>query len=97
MDKKIKLPLSCPSCETKLKVRTMHCDSCGTEVNGKFDLPLLASLNSEEQIFIINFVKFSGSIKEMSKHLKLSYPSVRNLLDEIIEKIKKNESHEKSE
>jgi hypothetical protein len=94
MEKKIKLPLNCPSCETKLKVRTMHCDSCGTEVNGKFDLPLFTSLNSDEQEFIINFVKFSGSIKEMSKHLNLSYPSVRNLLDEIIEKIHKIEVYE---
>lgn len=94
MEKKIKLPLNCPSCEEKLKVRTMHCDSCGTEVNGNFDLPPLASLNTDEQNFIINFVKFSGSIKEMSKHLSLSYPSVRNLLDEIIEKIHKIEDYE---
>lgn len=94
MEKKIKLPLNCPSCESKLKVRTMHCDLCETEVNGKFDLPLLASLSMDEQNFIINFVKFSGSIKEMSKHLNLSYPSVRNLLDEIIEKINDIQDYE---
>lgn len=94
MEKKFRLPLNCPSCQAKLKVNTMHCLSCETEVKGNFDLPLLASLNSNEQDFIVNFMKFSGSIKEMSKHLNLSYPSVRNLLDEIIEKIHKIEDYE---
>ncbi|TVQ90787.1 MAG: DUF2089 family protein, partial [Bacteroidetes bacterium] len=48
---------------------------------------LLASLNLDEQDFIIEFVKSSGSLKEMARHLGLSYPSVRNRLDELISKI----------
>jgi hypothetical protein len=39
-------------------------------------------------MFILHFVLFSGSNKDMAKHLNLSYPTVRNMLDEIIEKIK---------
>jgi hypothetical protein len=69
----------------------MQCDRCSTEVHGQFKLPVLAELSAEEQAFILNFVKNSGSLKEMAKQLKLSYPSVRNLLDEIIEKIKSYE------
>jgi hypothetical protein len=41
----------------------------------------------EEQDFILRFVRCSGSLKDMAKQLGLSYPTVRNLLDEIIEKI----------
>jgi hypothetical protein len=69
----------------------MQCDRCSTEVHGQFKLPVLVELSAEEQAFILNFVKNSGSLKEMAKQLKLSYPSVRNLLDEIIEKIKSYE------
>lgn len=82
-----KLPLYCPSCETKLKVRSLTCEKCNSTVEGLYSLPILTSLNQEDQQFIVNFVKFSGSLKDMAKHLKLSYPTVRNLLDEIIIKI----------
>jgi len=81
------MPLSCPSCAGPLEVKTLQCTGCETTVNGQFPLPLLASLNFDEQDFIIEFVKSSGSLKEMARHLGLSYPSVRNRLDELISKI----------
>jgi hypothetical protein len=82
-----RIPLRCPSCEQALSVKTMHCRACETTVEGMYNLPLLARLHEEEQQFIIEFVKSSGSLKEMSKHLQLSYPSVRNKLDDIISNI----------
>jgi hypothetical protein len=81
------LPCTCPSCREQLKVKCLKCEACGTEVNGLYDLPVLARLSSDDQEFILQFVKSSGSLKEMAKHLSLSYPTVRNLLDEIIQKI----------
>ncbi len=86
------LPCKCPSCSTRLQVKSLMCENCGTEVTGKYDLPELLLLSKEELQFILNFVKHSGSLKEMSSILNLSYPTVRNLLNEIITKI---ESHEK--
>ncbi len=88
-----KMPLNCPSCTEKLNVQALICQNCDTSVTGNYVLPLLACLSPAEQEFVINFIKSSGSIKEMSKFLGLSYPSVRNILDEIIEKIKMLESH----
>lgn len=87
-----KLPLHCPSCNERLKVKSLMCDSCGTTVEGIYTLPVLASLPEEEQRFILAFVKNSGSLKDMSKIMNLSYPTVRNLLDEIIDKIKNLEN-----
>jgi hypothetical protein len=58
-----------------------------------FDLPGLARLSTENQDFILQFIKSSGSLKEMAKLLKLSYPTVRNRLDEIIEHIKNGEEN----
>jgi hypothetical protein len=42
----------------------------------------------EDQGFVLEFIKASGSLKEMAKLLGLSYPTVRNRLDEVIELIK---------
>ncbi len=65
----------------------MHCNQCETEVNGAFKLPFLSRLTEEEQEFIKNFVKYSGSLKAMAKQMNLSYPTVRNYLNDLIEKI----------
>ncbi len=81
------LPTICPSCQAHLKVKSLKCDSCQTEVNGLYDLPLLSRLSSDDQQFILQFVKRSGSLKEMSAELKLSYPTVRNMLNDIIKHI----------
>ena len=81
------LPTYCPSCHAQLKVKCLKCESCQTEVTGSYDLPVLALLPENDQQFIIRFVKNSGSLKEMASELKLSYPTVRNMLNEIISKI----------
>ena len=83
-----KLPQVCPACEGLLGVKKLSCDQCGTDVNGNFALPLLACLTAEEQQFVLEFMCCSGSLKEMAQIRKLSYPSVRNLLDEVIAKIR---------
>jgi len=87
------LPTKCPACSNPLKVRKLLCQACDTEIEGVFDLPRLAKLSTEDQNFILQFIKASGSLKEMAKLLKLSYPTVRNRLDEIIERIKDGEEN----
>ena len=85
------LPCICPSCRSQLKVKSLRCDNCQTEVSGLYDLPVLAQLSADDQQFILQFVKCSGSLKDMAKYLNLSYPTVRNLLDDIIERLKNEE------
>lgn len=83
----MKLPIICPSCEHSLNVSQMKCPSCETTVNGDYDLPLYLKLSRDEQDFILNFFVSSGSIKEMAKQAGLSYPTMRNKMDDLIEKI----------
>ena len=90
-----KLPLKCPSCDNFLHVKQLHCDSCQTEVTGLYSLPIMSQLSIEDQKFILDFVKVSGSLKIMAQNMKLSYPTVRNLLDEIINKINNIDTDEK--
>lgn len=82
-----KLPLKCPSCENQLNVKQLYCEKCDTEVAGLYSLPVLSQLSAEDQKFITDFVKASGSLKIMAQNMKLSYPTVRNILDEIIDRI----------
>jgi hypothetical protein len=65
----------------------MKCDQCETEVNGNYDLPLYLKLSRDEQDFILEFFLSSGSIKEMAKQAGNSYPTMRNKMDDLIEKI----------
>ena len=81
------LPCFCPSCQSHLKVESLKCENCHTRVSGLYDLPALARLSPNDQQFVLQFVKCSGSLKDMAKYLNLSYPTVRNMLDDIIEKI----------
>ena len=85
----MKLPIFCPSCETTLNVSQMKCSHCETLVNGHYELPLYLKLSREEQEFILNFFLSSGSIKEMAKQASLSYPTMRNKMDDLIDKITK--------
>ena len=87
----IMLPTNCPSCHSQLKVKCLKCENCETEVSGLYDMPVLARLSFDDQQFIQRFVINSGSLKEMASELKLSYPTVRNMLNEIITKIKEDE------
>jgi hypothetical protein len=82
------LPAICPSCNSQLNVKSLVCERCQTEIQGQYELPMLARLSLDDQDFIIEFIKASGSLKEMANLLGLSYPTVRNKLDEVIEHIK---------
>ena len=80
-----RLPKNCPSCGGGLRVKTMYCEGCDTTIVGEYPLPPLMSLSEDDQAFVCDFVRCSGSLKEMAQKLSLSYPTVRNRLDDIIE------------
>jgi hypothetical protein len=52
-------------------------------VEGAFELPQLARLALEDQIFIAAFVKSHGSIKEMEAVFGVSYPTIKARLNRI--------------
>lgn len=82
-----KLPIQCPSCDSSLLVTQLSCSKCTTSVSGNYTLPLLLQISEEEQNFILQFFLTSGSLKEMASQMGNSYPTVRNKLDDIIQKI----------
>ena len=52
-------------------------------VEGDFELPLLAGLRYEDQVFVGEFVRCHGSIKHMEKAFGVSYPTIKNRLNRI--------------
>src|SRR5437588_1393570 len=52
-------------------------------IEGRFELPPLARLTAEDQVFVAAFVRCHGSIKQMEKFFGVSYPTIKNRLNRI--------------
>jgi hypothetical protein len=52
-------------------------------VEGHFELPPLAQLTAEDQVFVAAFVRCHGSIKQMEQYFGVSYPTIKNRLNRI--------------
>lgn len=55
----------------------------GIAIEGAFDLPQLARLSGEDQVFVAAFLRSHGSIKEMEQVFGVSYPTVKARLNRI--------------
>jgi hypothetical protein len=69
-------------------------------VEGRFELPQLAKLPLEDQVFITAFVRSHGSIKEMERIFGVSYPTIKSRLTRIadsLEFVETNPTPSKSE
>src|SRR6056297_619617 len=81
------IPAKCPTCEGNLNVTELKCNNCKTKISGDFYLDEIFQLNQEQQQFLKIFIKTRGNIKNMEKELEMSYPTVRNKLNELIKSL----------
>ena len=70
-----------------MRVVRLDCPNCDTSVTGVYALPELARLDGEDQEFVTAFVLSGGSLKDMAKRYRVSYPTVRNRLDDLIARL----------
>jgi hypothetical protein len=63
---------------TKVKIK-----DTGISIEGEFDIPPLAKLSDEDQVFVAHFVRTHGSIKEMEQAFGVSYPTIKARLNKI--------------
>jgi hypothetical protein len=54
-------------------------------IEGAFELPPLAQLSMEDQVFVAAFVRSHGSIKDMERLFGVSYPTIKNRLARLSE------------
>ena len=74
----------CPVCDGELTVTRLHCDTCDTVIEGRFTNGVFAGLKPEQLDFIETFVRCEGKITRMEAEMALSYPTIRNRLQEVI-------------
>jgi hypothetical protein len=56
-------------------------------IEGSFSLPPLANLSAEDQVFVMAFIRCSGSIKEIEEMFGISYPTVKNRINKITQQM----------
>lgn len=56
-------------------------------IEGAFELPQLARLSAEDQVFVIAFLRSHGSIKEMEQVFGVSYPTIKARLNRIADSL----------
>ena len=77
----------CAECGKPMQIRSVSCPDCGIEMGGEFEIPSLAKLSVEDQVFVAAFVRSHGSIKKMESLFDISYPTVKNRLNAITRRL----------
>jgi hypothetical protein len=68
-------------------VTSVRLEKSGVAIEGEFELPPLARLRYEDQVFVSEFLRSHGSIKDMEKAFGVSYPTVKNRLNRIADQL----------
>ncbi len=77
----------CPECQTPMSIQRLVCPRGHVAMEGEFEAPTLAGLSLEEQLFVTAFLRCHGSIKRMEDLFEVSYPTVKNRLNAIVDKL----------
>ncbi|MDA8020910.1 MAG: DUF2089 domain-containing protein [Thermoanaerobaculia bacterium] len=80
----------CNGCNQPMEIKRLECPQCGVSTEGEFEVPPLARLSSEDQVFVHAFVRHHGSIKKMEGIFGISYPTVKNRLRAITAELDKS-------
>jgi hypothetical protein len=82
-----KLIEQCPGCGGDLVVTAMSCTYCETGITGRYQPSLFDRLEAADLRFVEAFVLKKGNVKEMERELGVSYWSIRNRLNDIVERL----------
>ena len=84
MQKYINKCLYCDNNE--MIIREIECPHCGVRVSGNFQIPDTPFENlSEKQVgFMLNYIRCEGRFNRLEEELNLSYPTLRNRLNDLI-------------
>jgi len=70
-----------------MRVTSLVCKNCGTELRGNFEICEFCSLDHEDLFFLRIFLKSRGNMSEVAKKLGISHPTARVRLMDILEKL----------
>lgn len=80
-------PADCPVCGQRLAVSRLGCPGCGTELVGSFASCPYCALSDADLDLLRVFLSSRGNLKEVEKHLGVSYPTARARFSDLLERL----------
>lgn len=71
-------------CGERLRLTRLGCRACGTEISGDFEQCEFCALSSEERQTLRVFLASRGNLRELERHLGVSYPTARARFDSLL-------------
>ncbi len=75
---------TCPVCDHELSVTRLHCEECGTTLEGRFSVGRFGRLGREQLALLESFLRARGNLRDMERELGISYPTVRNRVEALV-------------
>src|SRR6185312_16507570 len=80
-------PINCPVCSQKLALTRLSCPSCETELSGAFAQCEFCVLTDEDRDVLRVFLASRGNMKDLERHLGVSYPTARARFDDLLRRL----------
>lgn len=80
-------PANCPVCSTRLATTRLTCPSCSTELSGAFESCEFCVLGDDDRAVLRVFLASRGNMKELERHLGVSYPTARARFDALLARL----------
>ena len=80
-------PRQCPVCGDQLLLTRLSCGSCSTELSGRFEACEFCVLTAEDRQMLKVFLASRGNMKDLERHLGVSYPTARARFDGLLQKL----------
>lgn len=80
-------PSDCPVCGGDLITTRVGCRACGTELVGEFAHCDFCGLDERETEVLRVFLASRGNLREVEKHLGVSYPTARARFTDLLTKL----------
>ena len=75
---------TCPVCSNELTVTRLNCRSCGTTLEGEFNVGRFGRLTREQLLLLESFLRSRGNLRDMERELSISYPTVRSRVEALV-------------
>jgi hypothetical protein len=74
-------------CGERLALTRLSCRSCGTDISGDFEACEFCALGAEDRQVLRVFLASRGNMKDLERHLGVSYPTARARFDQLLARL----------
>jgi hypothetical protein len=74
-------------CSGRLALTRLSCPDCETELSGVFESCEFCALDAGDREMLRVFLRSRGNMKELERHLGVSYPTARSRFDRLLTRV----------